>query len=397
MAALSALADRDAVDNILIFVADSLRWDALPARVSERGVTARTAAASTYTATSIPSMASGRYPVNHRVWNFDDVLPETPPLLAGERNGTDLRNVWDHVESPAEKPPNRILRVTEERRLEELDEPFTLFVHDKGAHAPYDYTNVEWDTSGAFFEQFAGRRDELRRLYRRGARTAADRFLELVETLRDRGLYDDTLVIFTSDHGELLGEPSRGGVYAHGAPVCPEVVYVPTVFLGAGLPEGETYDGLLSGVDLAPTAIAARGETVPDGLDGLDVWSSDPPADRVARSEFWAKGGRISYGAASAWTRTGGLVRHRGRAAERIAFAVHRKLINGAQAPANRSRSPGQFWRLLRTFGEREVVYGDVDPEPLGAALVEEFRPNVATTEVSGPSKEQLEALGYLD
>ncbi|MFC5971142.1 sulfatase-like hydrolase/transferase [Halomarina salina] len=397
MAALSDLAKRGTVNNVLIFVADSLRFDSLPSRIAQRGVTARTVAASTYTATSIPSMASGLYPATHRVWSFDDVLPETPELLAGEHCGTDLRNVWDHVESPAEKPPNRILRVTEERTLEGLGEPFTLLVHDKGAHAPYDYTNVRWDTSPEFFRHFAGRDQELRNLYQRGATTAAERFEGLVDMLHDRELYDDTLVVFTSDHGELLGEPSRGGVYAHGAPVCPELVSVPTVFMGAGLPEGEVYDELLSGVDLAPTAIAARGETVPDDVEGVDVWTKSPSADRVVRSEFWAKGGRVSYGASSAWNRDGGVVRHHGRASERVAFAIHRKLVKGAQAPANRSRSPYQMWRLLRTFGDRELVYGSVDPQSLRPALVEEFRPNDSTSDVAAASKEQLEALGYLE
>jgi len=397
MPSLSTLADREEVDNVLIYVADSLRYDALPTSVSERGVTVRTAAASTYTASSIPSMASGRYPAAHRVWNFDDVLPETPELLAGATAGTDLRNVWDHVESPAEKPPNRILRVTEARTLNDVAEPFVLFVHDKGAHAPYDYTNVPWETSREFFEHYAGRTEDLRGLYRRGAATTADRFLGMVDELRDRGLYQNTLVVFTSDHGELLSEPSRGGLYAHGSPVCPELVYVPTVFMGAGLPEGETYGGLASGVDLAPTALAAQGRPIPGTVDGSDLWSEEPADDRVVRSEFWARGGRISYSASSAWTRAGGLVHHHGTAPERLAFAVHRKLVKGSQAPANRSRSPRQFWNLCRTFGERDVTYGTPDVDRCRSELVEEFHPNDATSEVDSVTTEQLEALGYVE
>ncbi|WP_434529989.1 sulfatase-like hydrolase/transferase (plasmid) [Haloarcula sp. NS06] len=110
------------------------------------------------------------------------------------------------------------------------------------------------------------------------------RFEDLVKTLEIRNELEKTLVVFTSDHGELLGD--YGGLYDHGAPIVPELINVPLVFAGAGLPHGEQFDGLLSTADIAPTALSAIGSDV-SGADGHDLWTSSLPRSRVARTEVW--------------------------------------------------------------------------------------------------------------
>ena len=56
-----------------------------------------------------------------------------------------------------------------------------------------------------------------------------------------------------SDHGELLGE--YGDLIGHGEASCPELVYIPIVFIHPSLPKGKTYEneGVLRHVDLFPT------------------------------------------------------------------------------------------------------------------------------------------------
>jgi len=397
MLPLASVAGRDSVENIFVFIADSLRYDALPERAADAGVTAKTISSSTYTATSIPSMMTGRYPSKHRVWNFESVLSEPPELFSRPNAGMDLSSVWVDIEDPARKPPNRVLRLDEECRLDSAEEPFTIVFHEKGAHAPYDFFNVPWDNSPEYFEHYADDYEELRNQYAKGAKTAADRFLSIVDDLKDSGLYDDTLVVFTSDHGELLGEPERGGVYAHGSPVCPELVTVPTLFMGAGLPAGETVDQLLGGVDLAPTLMGAQGRSLSSPVDGRDLWNEKPPDDRVLRSEFWANTGRVKYGASSAWDRNGGVVHHHGSAGERLTFALHRKLFKGAQASANRPRSLAPFIDLLRTYGKREITYGSPDVVRARQNLVPVFSLGTDETTVEPVPEERLEALGYVE
>lgn len=397
MPCLSTLADRDTVTNVVVFIVDSLRFDFLPDKVSDRGVTARTIAPSTYTATSIPSMMTGRYPATHRVWNFNNVLREVPEMFRYPNAGMDLRHVWMHIDDPATKPPNRVLRLTDEVTADDADEPFTVVIHDKGAHAPYDFFNVEWDGSPDYFEHYGGRDQTLREEYAKGVETATDRFFEVVGLLEERRILDDTLVVFTSDHGELLGEHSRGGVYAHGSPVCPELVEVPTVFIGATLPEGKSLENTISGADLAPTVLGAQQRDIPDDVDGVDLWNVEYPDNRVFRSDFWANAGRVQYGACSVWDESGGVVRHHGPAAERLLFAVHRKLYKGAQAPANRTTSPRALWRLAYTFGKREITYGSPDANQIRSMIVPEFEEGTNETEAERISKDQLRALGYVE
>ncbi len=394
---ISSLAPRDNVTNVVVFIADSLRFDYLPTAVSDRGVTARTIAASTYTATSIPSMMTGRYPDTHRVWNFNNVLRDTPALFKYPNSGMDLRNVWVDIDDPAVKPPNRVLGLKSQETIDEAEEPFTVVIHDKGAHAPYNFFDVKWDSSPPYFEHYAGEDSVLRREYKRGAETSADRFFEVVEEIEDRGILEETLIVFTSDHGELLGEPERGGVYAHGSPVCPELVEVPTVFVGGGLPEGERYDQLVSGTDLAPTLLGAQDREVPEDIDGVDLWNTNSAEDRIVRSDFWANAGRVKYGASSAWDADGGIVRHHGSVPERLLFAIHRKLYKGAQASANRKGSPTTFWNLLKTFGKPEVVYGDPHLERVQSAAVSEFEPGSDETDAERVPKERLRDLGYIN
>ncbi len=98
----------------------------------------------------------------------------------------------------------------------------------------------------------------------------------LLARLEAQGRLDDTLVVFTADHGENFGE---GGLYfehgdnAHGAGLA-----VPLVFKGPGIARGRRDGGAVSLVDVVPTVLSLLGvelgEEAP-GLDGVDL------ADRV--------------------------------------------------------------------------------------------------------------------
>ncbi|WP_246982236.1 sulfatase-like hydrolase/transferase [Halorientalis marina] len=398
MPSLSELAGTESVEHVVVFIADSLRFDHLADPVRDRGVTARTISPSTFTASSVPSMMTGTYPAAHRVWNFEDVLPETPPLFDGEHRSMVTQHVWEDL-APPKRPPMRTLRLDTELRPEDVHDADSslVVVHDRGAHGPYDYLAGDYDDSPSFFSALGDRPEELRELYARGARDACDRFLDMVDQAEADGRLADTLFVFTSDHGELLGERDRGGVFGHGSPMCPELVEVPTVFLGAGLPEGEGLAGLVSGVDLAPTLLGAQDRPVPKHVDGVDLWTDSAPTDRIVRSEIWANTGSVTYGAGSAWTDEGGLVRHLAGRFRRLAFGVDRNLRSGAQAPANRAGLPWSVPSLLRLYGRTELTFGDPAVERLREAVVTDFRSGDAEYDVAGPDEDQLAALGYVE
>ena len=70
------------------------------------------------------------------------------------------------------------------------------------------------------------------------------------------GLYDDTLIIVTSDHGEEFGE--HGSVGRHGHTLYDELLRVPLlVKLPGARHGGESFDGLARLIDVAPTILGA--------------------------------------------------------------------------------------------------------------------------------------------
>ena len=96
---------------------------------------------------------------------------------------------------------------------------------------------------------------------------------ELVAALGEAGFGDDTVVIFTADHGDMLGE--RGLWYKMN--FFEHSVRVPLIMAGAGV-EARSIPNACSHVDLLPTLleIAASGGTAPpepaDPLDGRSLW-----------------------------------------------------------------------------------------------------------------------------
>jgi arylsulfatase A-like enzyme len=94
---------------------------------------------------------------------------------------------------------------------------------------------------------------------------------------------EPTLLVVTSDHGEEFFE--RGGVL-HGRTQFQEVVRVPLLLRGPGLPAETRVAAPVSLVDVMPTLLAAAGAPAPESLDGADLspyWragGAEPPRDR---------------------------------------------------------------------------------------------------------------------
>jgi N-acetylglucosamine-6-sulfatase len=98
--------------------------------------------------------------------------------------------------------------------------------------------------------------------------------LEALESVRQ---LENTLVVFTSDNGFLLG--------AHGLfdkrTMHEESIRVPLVMrFPERIPPGTAPEGLVSSLDLAPTILELAGVPVPEGVQGRSLWPllSDPQA-----------------------------------------------------------------------------------------------------------------------
>ncbi len=239
--------------NIFVFVADALRYDHVPESIVEEGGGAiPTLAPAGYTPISFPSMLTGLDPRNHSVRSFYDTLEEQTVLDRFENH-----SFYDH---PEDALCQNIFRNYEtSKELSELEEPFVYVERALDTHSPYgkighgNHIPADPDEPGPFEER-----------YQEGVESVEQHFWSHVEELEERGILEDTLVIFTSDHGELLGEQILFRKrYDHNKPVCPELNVVPTVFLNHRLDASH-----MRTIDIVPTALSILGkEPMGDGLD----------------------------------------------------------------------------------------------------------------------------------
>lgn len=125
----------------------------------------------------------------------------------------------------------------------------------------------------------------------------------LLETLRRHRMDDDTLVVFTSDHGDMLGERGlwyKMSFFEHASRI-PLVVRMP----GGGSAEGSRSPARLSGhvglLDLAPTLLDVAGCAPDDQMDGESLLplirdgSADPAGSggsggRTVVGEYFGEG-----------------------------------------------------------------------------------------------------------
>ncbi len=89
--------------------------------------------------------------------------------------------------------------------------------------------------------------------------------------LADAGLYRDTVILFTSDHGELLGDHRAGGkCYFHeGSAHVPFLLRLP--WDRPGRRAGTGVDTPVTHADILPTLVGLAGGTPPGGVDGVDL------------------------------------------------------------------------------------------------------------------------------
>ena len=93
----------------------------------------------------------------------------------------------------------------------------------------------------------------------------------LMAALHQENLYDNTLIIFTSDHGELLGSH---GMWRKGSAMFEELIHIPLIIVapgGGGRPR--KCAELVSHVDLMPTILDYCGVEVPAALHGVPISS----------------------------------------------------------------------------------------------------------------------------
>ena len=92
----------------------------------------------------------------------------------------------------------------------------------------------------------------------------------MLQALEESGQREDTLVIFTSDHGELAGDHQLVG---KGCRFYESLVRVPLICSWPGqIREGVICDALVELVDIAPTLLELAGVPLPERMQGRSLW-----------------------------------------------------------------------------------------------------------------------------
>ena len=180
------------------------------------------------------------------------------------------------------------------------DEPFFLFLHYWDTHYPftpplsyrhlfYDGSNPtdpdihtldEWwnfpfgmiarDTWLRTSDGPITDPDYVRALYDQEIRYLDDHLPELLNTLDDLALTENTLVLLVADHGESMTE--HGIFYEHyGLYDC--VLHIPMIArLPGHIKEGSRLPQILQMQDISPTILEAAGLQIPKEMDGCSFW-----------------------------------------------------------------------------------------------------------------------------
>ncbi len=208
-------------------------------------------------------------------WVASDVLEFTSHSYDG--------HMWDADGNQVDFPENRyrVDVVTDhvEHFLDtrDADKPFFLFVsyiepHHQNDHhryegptgskerfADYDVPGDLVDTKGDWRENYP---DYL------GCCNALDTALgRLRAKLEALGIADDTIIVYTSDHGSHFC--TRNSEYKRSPH--DGCIRVPMIITGPGFEGGKVVDGMASLIDLPPTLLAAAGIEVPKYMHGRDL------------------------------------------------------------------------------------------------------------------------------
>ncbi len=136
---------------------------------------------------------------------------------------------------------------------------------ERYGHDPTSNPDAAYGDFGAEYAQRS------RKYYAANVTFVDEEIGRIIAALKARGMYDNALILFCSDHGDMLGDHYhwRKTYPFEGSAAIPFIVHPPTA-MRAGL-RGSVLNELVEIRDILPTLVEAAGGTVPAGVDGRSL------------------------------------------------------------------------------------------------------------------------------
>jgi arylsulfatase A-like enzyme len=184
-------------------------------------------------------------------------------------------------------------------------------------------------------------------------------FGNLIDKLRDNGQLENTIIVLTSDHGELLG---TRGLYTKNISAAEEVYNIPMVVSGPGISQGVVSTARIGLHDLCPTLLELTGcspFTAPDSRSFAAVLND--PAQEANYQTGYAEyhGGRILISQRVVWDRSWKLVFNGFDESELYDLASDpfemNNLINAEEHQGRLESLFRQMWQTMKLTGDHSL------------------------------------------
>ncbi len=150
------------------------------------------------------------------------------------------------------------------------DQPFFAWLHYSDPHAPYK-KHRDYNPAGLKAWHW-NKKDRVRARYASEVAYTDAHIGRVLDALPE-----NTLVVFTADHGESLFEH---GYLGHGRRIHQTGIHIPLIIRAPGLAPGRTH-APVCGTDIGPTLLGLAGLPKSGGMLGTNLMAALPPASRA--------------------------------------------------------------------------------------------------------------------
>jgi arylsulfatase A-like enzyme len=336
--------ERQPAQNVVVLLIDTLRAEKLrpfnprsrvetprlDALAAESGVFLSAQSPENWTKPAVASVLTGLHPTSHGAKESESRLSDDALLLSehlsanGFATGSFIANGyvsdrfgfdqgWDHYTNFIRENENtdasNVFQEAGDWIEANKDRRFFAYVQTIDPHVPYDppseYRRM-YDSNEGYAGQVTPRgTPELLEEAKRGAVTFSDsdraRLLALhdgeisqhdfemgrfIDRLKSMGVFENTIFVITSDHGEEFDEH---GSWGHGHSVYQELIHVPLLVHGPGVPASRVTE-TVSTLDIPATVLSSVGLPNLPASEGRDILGFTrgevPPGPTVAFSDF---------------------------------------------------------------------------------------------------------------